>query len=728
MQTPLNPLDDQANFKSHQFSPERGHSRMYHGHLTKVEPIENFQTTQPYPEQAFRRYDMTTPNSLSIQHNHEHANNDRRITNNQNNFLPDGRRIIAKQNDFSPDGRRIIDNQHEYAQTGRQNYKNHVCTRKPKCDDCFPKPCITNQCTRGQTNLCNSCLKPPSCNSCLQPPLPSSPPSQDFCPCKNNCPPSPCDFSTKCSVCSDHKCASSEPTFCPKRRAQSDNAQDTSKNTQFNYYDLFPNIGLRSGEDNQQKQFDNSENEDSLQYKAKEDVKSSQVKGIADNLQTSSQLQDSYDMFYSSGRKRRDFEDQMTFKPFWQVDEYNQKRPSELKSLRYTTLASKRNRKTRWTTTSTKLPTESITIKFDEKIIHNGPRERITEKYLSFEELMRLRKLSTLEALDYEARRLGDEEEILNEDKEILRNPKKTPKPQSKPKATTQKKTTATTKKAAPVTKASTAPTVPATTKAPTTTTKATTAAAKITTITANTPFIRMKQCTRKITCTWTAFMMMTGADGSPLTGVPGGGAQGVIMGIEAGSRTPPGYVEGCTRTSTCTRDFMNRNKMPVSTEETSADESSTPVDEEYCEKRSLDIQRRNLDDTDKILSIEFQEALTDISPSASEINHVTYRGIADTEESYCKNNGCSCNNDNNRFKRNDVSKYEQITQNNCNSLINNKKASNIDDDFFSMLNKMSTSSNFIAHKCACNGKHSILYASFWQILLIIACHGRVTL
>lgn len=85
--------------------------------------------------------------------------------------------------------------------------------------------------------------------------------------------------------------------------------------------------------------------------------------------------------------------------------------------------------------------------------------------------------------------------------------------------------------------------------------------------------FYKLDHCSRKLTCTWTAINFNNSV------------ASNFV------SRTPPGYVEGCTRTSTCTRIYLERNKFPTS-------ESGSPVetgDMDYCEKRSLKIQRRNL-------------------------------------------------------------------------------------------------------------------------------------
>ncbi|XP_052749326.1 uncharacterized protein LOC113515635 [Galleria mellonella] len=160
-----------------------------------------------------------------------------------------------------------------------------------------------------------------------------------------------------------------------------------------------------------------------------------------------------------------------------------------------------------------------ITIKIKDNInIRINSQNSLTEKYLSFDELMHLRKLGITDVENNARRKAND----------ALRN-----------------------------TNIST------------------------TEVTANTPFLRKKHCTRKLTCTWTA-SSPTGADGSV---IPGGNI------IDRGSRTPPGYVDGCTRTSTCTRDFMDRNKMATVGEESSGEPD--PENEDYCERKSLNIHKR---------------------------------------------------------------------------------------------------------------------------------------
>ncbi|XP_045446928.1 uncharacterized protein LOC123655136 [Melitaea cinxia] len=218
-----------------------------------------------------------------------------------------------------------------------------------------------------------------------------------------------------------------------------------------------------------------------------------------------------------SNSKRSAPEDDLNFKPFWQIDGYSNKKQQQLKSIKYTTLANKKNKKIMRTKSTPKkvFQTEHITIKFINE--QKGNNIRITEKYLSFDELMHLRKFNTG---NFSGRRFLNTNSDDNEGIQLLRN------------SNTSNST-------------------------------------KSTEYTANTPFIRMKQCTRKLTCTWTA-ASLTDSAGSIIPG----GVGGLIGNV--GSRTPPGYVEGCTRTSTCTRDYMNRNKMASLDIETTTPEFDT--------------------------------------------------------------------------------------------------------------------------------------------------------
>ncbi|XP_026321822.1 uncharacterized protein LOC113231622 isoform X5 [Hyposmocoma kahamanoa] len=336
---------------------------------------------------------------------------------------------------------------------------------------------------------------------------------------------------------------------------------------------------------------------------------------------------------FRSDRVRREPEDHVTFKPFWQLDEYSNLKPSQLKSLHYTTL--KKNRK-KWPVSVT-TQTESITIKLENSEIEvdDDEENEVTEKYLSFDELMHLRKIN---AGGYDARRdkkkpdkkksqkkKPDKQKLKDKNAKTTKKTKTTKKakPTKKAKTTKKDKTTkkakttkiAKTTKKAKVTTAKVKTTTPQTDKLKVDedkdkkketenkndkkeTTKATklqpTAASLPLNYTTNTPFQRKKHCTRQLTCTWTV-ATVTASDGSVVIG--GGGAV-------HGSRTPPGYVEGCTRTSTCTRDFQNRNKyMTPENEETNRgdgggnDDGDDSNDEgDYCDRRALDVKLRNFE------------------------------------------------------------------------------------------------------------------------------------
>ncbi|XP_039749735.1 uncharacterized protein LOC120626321, partial [Pararge aegeria] len=231
-----------------------------------------------------------------------------------------------------------------------------------------------------------------------------------------------------------------------------------------------------------------------------------------------------------SERKRRVADEEKNFKPFWQMDEYVNSNQPHLKSMRYTTLSNKKNLQNKRTLKriKTTMKTEPITLTYKER---SNSGKRITEKYLSFDELMHLRKLN---AEDSGGRRYYDEKQILRESNTLAQTASET--------------TTSPSTKVTPE-------------------------------YSFNTPYIRIKHCTRKLTCTWTA-ASLTDSAGSI---IPGGGGNAV-----GGSRTPPGYVEGCTRTSTCTRDYMNRNKMATLPIETTSPEPEPGDDEDYCERRSL--------------------------------------------------------------------------------------------------------------------------------------------
>ncbi|CAG4992039.1 unnamed protein product [Parnassius apollo] len=237
-------------------------------------------------------------------------------------------------------------------------------------------------------------------------------------------------------------------------------------------------------------------------------------------------------------RLKRNDKQYTKIKPFWQLDDTLDNKRLQLKANRYTTLSNKIVKKNKQTTLTKR--NEHITVKLV-NYEHNNKPSPITEKYLSFNELMQLRRINL--GGDYDARRQG-----------AIKND------------TTAAKTTV-------VTTATTTATTIATTIASTTE------------ITTNTPFMRIKHCTRKVTCTWT-MTKMTDSNGSIIA---------ENGNVNRGSRTPQGYVDGCTRTSTCTRDYMDRNKLHFTKEDISEpNETSEIGDDDYCERRSLNIQRRN--------------------------------------------------------------------------------------------------------------------------------------
>lgn len=343
-----------------------------------------------------------------------------------------------------------------------------------------------------------------------------------------------------------------------------------------------------------------------------------------------------YGVINSRLRNKRQTKEQFIDYPFWQIDE-NKKQP-QLKSLRYTTLSNNRRKKIRttglrqiWTE-----ETEPITIEIEHETEH---QHSVTEKFLSFDELMHLRKINAGES-DFNMRRGG---------------------------ATTTKATTKApaTTKAAATTKATTkaAVTTIATTKAAATTkatTKATTTDTTVPTVT-YTLFKPLKQCSRKVTCTWTA-PTVTDSDGKVIDNGKTG---------QSGSRTPPGYVDGCTRTSTCTREFMNRNRLANSTDETG---DSTPEDEDYCERRSLDLKRK--DGSGTVQTLDQCETHTE-SPT-----HITNSMEPESTEI---ENDCLCDDTDTRSKRN--------TCFNCHKKPKKNKPrsdqTNSDDYYYLMLSKL---------------------------------------
>lgn len=607
-QNPMESFNDQ--YTQRQYTQERGHSRMYHGYQSNKEPVYTMDVGHKHTEPDFRRtyYSTSAP------------------------FFSNS------------------------VQDARKHYVDSQCTRKMISGDthnCFvPDPLCkskTNECQREQSHNC------PQSNPCQHNAVTRP---DKLCPC-NEPPPVQCDCNRKCQPTTN--CPSFTTTHCPYRRVGGD---EPDKTNQFDNYDLFHNLEVKSGEEDtppkQPWHFDNPNpvKLDKNEYIGSKSDPQSQVKAKVGESKTRT-LQDSYRSFDYSERKKRDLEDQ-TFKPFWQMDEYNQKRLPELKSIRYTTLANKRYKKTRKTAPTTRLQTstETITIKpKDQSSVHYGHRGRVTEKYLSFDELMHLRKLSTPDSVDNDARRRADSF-ALREGNE-------------------------------------------------------TTVDAK-TTYTANTPFIRQKHCTRKLTCTWTAPMVAL----KRVSGEGGGGGGG---GFDVGSRTPPGYVDGCTRTSTCTRDYMERNKMTVSSE---SPDGTTVADEDYCERRSLNIRRRNSNENDvNLFGIGYQDAHTKRPLLTSKNDEVvTSVENEDTEVgSQTDNFHCICYEDATRVKRGEIYSLDQLLINVGNGVKGDTKSNSLSSDDDYSRHKLLTSgskNSIISYQCPCNGTKSLRNMSYGTITL----------
>lgn len=571
-------------------------------------------------------------------------------------------------------------------------------------------------------------------------------------PCPPMCPPAclpapyPCCETTYCN---------SHTTCCPKigRRDHGDgNIGETRKSGELHYYDLLPNLAVRSGD---------TEIEKSLLSKKKLNVlwtsitnnilstlKSNKRKEYYESnyevkspFEHSKYISDGADYLYGSfgysDRVRREPEDHVTFKPFWQLDEYSNLRPSQLKSLHYTTL--KKNRKT-WPVSFT-TQTESITIKLENSDIEIDDVEEgeVTEKYLSFDELMHLTKIN---AGGYDARRAKKR----NKNTRGITKGTKVPKTISKKKTKTPKdKTNKTTKKVndkITITKAVTKTKQKATSKnkdndnqvreklnnggineenktTKTTRQEHSTSGAPPLNYTTNTPFQRKKHCTRQLTCTWTV-ATITASDGSVV--IDGGGAV-------HGSRTPPGYVEGCTRTSTCTRDFQNRNKYMTSGDDdnnrgegghnSGDDDDGGGEDGDYCERRDLDVQLRNFEGK-PVHNQDSHETLTAPATTPPFHNPVTTPmckidklGTGPTLDH------CDCSDENIRPKRHLSYDHMNMNTHGCNENSDNRNTNQQDqllsygELYYLVLSKIMktwgrTENSMHSEHCECNGSISV--------------------
>ncbi|CAG9795160.1 unnamed protein product [Diatraea saccharalis] len=557
------PENFSRNQQIQKYQQERGHSRVYHGHELHD---HNFGS-----ENKLGTYQSST--------NIAHSTDSTDVPNE------------AKETNF------------------RKYYQNHDCTRhqsfkklvtpyiKNDCRNCDTR---ANVCTREHTSdncakiaascheTTNLCLQneKPEC-SCI--PTTTCAPLPPKCGCNINCP------------CIKTDCI---PTQCPPAQGFRRNhklKEDSSTPLEFHYYDLLPNMEIRSG-DNDNKKLHPKEssskspwvdyttfgnNLKSLPYTPHYNENHDYVKDLTSSEKTNKLNSDYiYDFSDSRERKRRNLGDEMTFKPFWQMDEFNHQRPELLKSIKYTTLQKRKTKRT--TLGKIAQTTEIITIKLKESA-DSIPKQKknMIEKYLSFDELMHLRKFGSTEPNTIINARRADSN------------------------------TTSTT------------------------TSKATSE------YTTNTPFKRKKHCTRKLTCTWTA-VTITDANGS----VIGGGGYGGDG--DRGSRTPPGYVDGCTRTSTCTRDYMDRNKF--STLSDSSDSTVSQLeDEDYCERRALNVHRR---DSYRDSSILNNDRVTTVLYHMNNNADSTYISYSSTES-------CLCIDDKLRIKRNE--KNNSVLFNNSN-------------------------------------------------------------
>lgn len=649
-----NMKDDEYLYQS-----EQGHSRLYHGQ-EKPLPIPMFTT------------------------HYFQGNNDQHIP----------------KHDFTPSPVYLISS---------PNYRKHnlypQCTRHrtPQCELC----CDNLHCTRGQKQCCQQST---GCETFTNPIFPSK-----LCP-----------QTTKCPI----TC----PSICPPLLTTVDNCNTDCSCSRgaSQCCKHMPNM-LRSGNHGSPMEF-STLIEDPEQYDdsnvnekhqiSHEKITTERLHNDMKRLKYNQQGRDYiYRSFDSNLRQKRQEESNADDRPFWKSNVYFEN-PFDLKSLKYTTLHNRRTR-TNLQTIIKPIITESITIKTDDYSIEENDKEiseqeTITEKYLSFDELMYLRKLSD-NYMDFDPRRKIKSENTkqkpetkIKGKKSQSKDKKKSPasktntpaKKKTTPKKTTTKKVTpkkVTPKKVTPTAKAQTQSTTKKapTTKPPTKTTPIKispktmskmplklTEATTTSEYTANTPFERKKQCTRKLTCTWTVFTGLA-PDGKP------------IQIMDVGSRTPPGYVEGCTRTSTCTRDFFERNKGNVTSSDNKDDiaaGSAEIEDEDYCEKRSLKVHKRDYFQQNKTLSFtilkDFMNSSTNNLNSSKSLDYIYNKKL--------------------RIKRQEV-----VSAKEGSTLISYA------DLYYLVLNKMMKSNKIGScdTKCMCNSSSSartVSFCSFCFVLLLI--------
>lgn len=651
-------MNTSRNYIEHHYQHDRGHSHLYHGH----EPSRyNYDTTLINTNQDFRRYDYTTEPITSYS-----------TTN------------LRKFNQYAQCTRSIRPIQDNCAQNQCTTTARDCCLQQTM----YPFRCTDILCTQPvEDHTCFTPYIPPLPDPCAYT-QPTCPPISTNCNYNTNCPCSvPCSTSTCCFT-----------TICPGPRRQNNDFNDYRRAGTLQYYDMFPNVVVRSGDIKLSQ--DNSNQKDmaivtnmdfNKSYKAIYNEKDSDQihKGVSDYPKFKSQEHDYIYRSYNPGlRKKRQLEDQMPVKPFWQIENFNHPNSPELKSMKFTTLKHLKNKNQRKNSAKWLTSTEPITLKLADYADYQP--EHITEKYLSFDELMHLRKINDGFAR-YDLRRQGKTTKTTTTKKAA------TTKAATTKGATTKATTTKATMKTTATTKKTTVTTKNTQTTKTTTTTKATVATTEYT---ANTPFERQKYCTRKITCTWTIFT------GNGEDGVPGGEGGGGFT-LDVGSRTPPGYVDGCTRTSTCTRDNMDRNKIfstvpPPVTPDTGESGEPPPEDEDYCERRSLNVQRRNSDTkTGTILLLRYLDhtnvpILTSKVNTDSDVNSFNIESLTES-----LSNACNCNEKYARQKRggSDCSRV-------CEDMYDNTRSSiSYSHLYYLILSKIlkSNQENKYNRQCPCN-------------------------
>ncbi|KAG7308061.1 hypothetical protein JYU34_006703 [Plutella xylostella] len=178
--------------------------------------------------------------------------------------------------------------------------------------------------------------------------------------------------------------------------------------------------------------------------------------------------------------------------------------------------------------------------------------------------------------------------------------------------------------------------------------------------------FPRIKYCTRKLTCTWTVNTKDIGGGAKP-----GGGAGG---GAGKPRHTVPGFVEGCSRTSTCTREFMDKNiGFGKDYDVPNDDEEEGSGDEEYCERRSLDVRRRESVKKKSVYSqVQNDDEVESTSFHSTNLIEPDYTALSTETTSTSANDGdCLCDAYNKKSKRNAMyQRHERTTAQKINTYL----------------------------------------------------------